>query len=320
MKRNDKIQILRAIAIIAVVLIHTCPNGNFQYICRPFINFAVATFLFLSGYLTKIEKTKEQGFYKKRIFRVLIPYIIWSLIYSLASFESIGKLFLNLITTKSAATLYYIYVYIQFVVLTPLLYKIACSKYRWMIWIIPILSIIIFEYYYWISGNEINKYLSVIWDVSCLGWVGYYYLGLLLGNKIINVSITAKKLLVLLIISIPLQIVEGYWLFNIGEENCGTQLKFTSLITSTITMLLFYKFLANNKIKCTNKFLILIGDYSFGIYLSHILIMKILSKLPLYPNIPYIINSLIIVLISLFCAYIGNKICHKKISKYIGLS
>lgn len=53
--KNHRIQILRAFAIIAVVMIHTSPPAAGQVIFRPFINFGVATFLFLSGYLTKID-------------------------------------------------------------------------------------------------------------------------------------------------------------------------------------------------------------------------------------------------------------------------
>ncbi|MBE6415576.1 MAG: acyltransferase [Akkermansiaceae bacterium] len=50
--KDANIQLLRALAIIAVVFIHTCPHGMEQVIFRPFINFAVPLFLFLSGYLT----------------------------------------------------------------------------------------------------------------------------------------------------------------------------------------------------------------------------------------------------------------------------
>ena len=48
------LQVFRALVVIAVVMIHTTPKGNCQVFCRPFVNFAVATFLFLSGYLTKL--------------------------------------------------------------------------------------------------------------------------------------------------------------------------------------------------------------------------------------------------------------------------
>ena len=52
MQKDNNIQILRGIAIVAVVFIHNTPAGG-QIICRPFLNFAVGLFLFLSGMLTK---------------------------------------------------------------------------------------------------------------------------------------------------------------------------------------------------------------------------------------------------------------------------
>lgn len=51
-EQSKRIQVIRGIAIIAVVLIHTCPYGMIQVICRPMVNFCVATFSFLSGMLT----------------------------------------------------------------------------------------------------------------------------------------------------------------------------------------------------------------------------------------------------------------------------
>lgn len=44
---NKKIQVLRAIAIIQVVLIHTNINGIGIVFDRPFLNSAVAMFIFL---------------------------------------------------------------------------------------------------------------------------------------------------------------------------------------------------------------------------------------------------------------------------------
>ena len=147
-QKDYNIQLFRALAIMAVVLIHTCPSGEWQVICRPFINFSVATFLFLSGYLTNTDNDNWEKFFKKRIVRVIIPYIIWTILYSVASKAWTPKaLALNLLTAKSAATMYYIFVYIQFVMLTPLLGRLAKSKYQWMGWLVAPLSVMIFKYY-----------------------------------------------------------------------------------------------------------------------------------------------------------------------------
>ena len=134
--RNQSIQIFRAIAIIAVVLIHTTPGGEWQVFCKPFINFAVATFIFLSGYLTKIDNDNWLAFYRKRIVRVAVPYLIWTLLYGLLDTPSVNVVSLvkNLLCANASTTLYYVFVYIQFVLLTPLLGMLAKSRFRFTGW------------------------------------------------------------------------------------------------------------------------------------------------------------------------------------------
>ena len=148
--RNNLIQVFRALSIISVVMIHTTPLGACQAFCRPFINFSVATFLFLSGYLTKTENDNWFNFCKKRIVRVLIPYVIWTVLYTLPSIisgqENPFQIVKNLFTARAAATLYYIFVYIQFVLLTPFLSRLAKSKYRSLGWFVAPVSMIIFKY------------------------------------------------------------------------------------------------------------------------------------------------------------------------------
>lgn len=316
--RNNLIQIFRAFAIIAVVMIHTTPAGEWQIYCRPFINFPVATFLFLSGYLTKATNTNWCSFFKRRISRVIIPYFIWTLLYSLPSVKinGIEVLFRNLITAEACGTLYYIFVYIQFVLLTPILIKLANSKYRNIGWIITPISVLMFKYYPLLSGVDLNSILSLIWGNSCLGWFTFYYIGLVLGNRIIEKDYSLKTLWFLYIISIAIQIIEGYSWYIGGVVNCGTQIKLTSILTSTLFILCIYTILRQDKIRFENKFLQLLGDYSFGIYLCHIMIIW---RIPYYTTIPYLINTVIVLSLSFISCYIGSKICGTKISGWLGL-
>lgn len=315
------VQIFRALAIIAVVMIHTTPEGEWQVFCRPFINFSVATFLFLSGYLTKIENDNWLDFYKKRVFRVIIPYIIWSVLYSMPTVlhSGIKCIFINLLTAKASGPLYYIFVYIQFVLLTPLLGKLAKSKYQYIGWIIAPVSILIFKYYYLISGVVPNDYVSIIWSDLCLGWFTFYYLGLILGNKIIEKDFSIRKLSLLYIVSIFIQMAEGYGWYLLGDVNCGTQAKLSSLLTSTLFLLLIYAILQKGTINIKSNILRLLGDYSFGIYLCHIMVKIIMNKIPYYSLVPYPITSIIVVIISLLCCYCGYKIFGEKISTWLGL-
>lgn len=318
MKRDD-IQILRAIAVIAVVLIHTCPNGLCQVWCRPFINFAVALFLFLSGYLTKMHYDSWASFYKRRLARVIIPYLIWTVIYSMPPLPSPSLLLKNLITSNATAHLYFIPVYIQFVLLTPLIIKLAKSRYRHIGWLIAPVSLLLFCYPQLYTGKPINAYVSMANDISCLNWFTFYYLGIVLGNGIISRDFSSKSIGGLLLVSIILQIAEGYILYRQGISNCGTQMKITSLITSTLACILAHNLLKAQKINMKNQLLLTIGKYSFGIYLCHVLFLRLFKGLDFYQHIPYVINSAIILSLSVLLCFICDKLLSDRIVKWIGI-
>lgn len=283
----------------------------------------MASFLFLSGYLTKIENDNWLKFYKKRIIRVIIPYVIWTIFYTVANLGisafALKRILVNLVTTKASGPLYYVFVYIEFVLLTPLIGKLAKSKYRWIGWLISPLAVIVFKYYPVIGGFTLGKYVSIVWSACFLGWFTFYYLGILLGNKIMDKKYNIKLLVILYSISIILQMMEGYVWLRLGVDNCGGQLKFTAFVTSTLFLLMSYWFIVNDKVKIKSKLLVLIGNYSFGIYLSHMMVIKYLRKVPFYSSIPYIANSFIVLSLCLIVLIIGHKICGKKVSEWLGI-
>ena len=318
-QKSNLIQILRAFAIIAVVLIHDCPPDGWQVYFRPFINYAVAIFLFLSGYLTKAERRDWKRFYKNRITRVLIPYVIWSLLYSVITVKDISKLPFALLTTSAYLHLYYIFVYIQFVLLTPLLIWLAKSRYRILGWLVTPVSILVYMWYCHAMGQSPDVYVALFWHDCCLGWFIFYYLGLMLGNKLIDCRLSIKTLLALYLISLPLQMAEGFVLRGIGAPDFGTQVKLTAVLTSVIAILIAYRVLEDGKVNMENRFLKLVGDYSFGIYLSHLLIRIVLMHIPYYSSIIYPVNSMILTAVSLGFCYFGNKVLGNKMGRWLGL-
>ncbi|MGM9737056.1 MAG: acyltransferase [Candidatus Cryptobacteroides sp.] len=312
-------QVLRGIAIIAVVLIHTLPGGVSQVILRPFLNFAVALFLFLSGYLTTIDNPDWKSFFFKRISRVAIPYVIWTVIYTLPTFSFIA-LAKNLITTHAAGTFYYVFVYIQLVLLTPIIGVLGKSRIQWLGWGIAPLSLIVFRYPEAFSLISYNRYVSFAYGTSCLGWFSFYYLGLLLRNGLLKISINGKLLSILFACSIIIQMVEGYIWMTAGIENCGTQMKLSVVLTSMLFLLGGYRFIINDNIRINSKLLTLIGDYSFGIYLSHIMIMEILSRIPFYSELPFVVNSIFVLGISLLVVYALSKTLGDRMTRWLGLA
>lgn len=317
--QSKNIQILRGLAIIAVVFIHNTPSGLAQVFCRPFLNFSVGLFLFFSGMLSCSNKWNPI----KRIKKVVIPYFLWTLIYTviynITNYQDIPLALLkNVFIGRAATIMYYIFVYCEFNLLIPLIDKLAKSRFRYWGFIITPIEIIFMRTIPLIAGVEINPYIRIIMSISCIGWFSYFYLGYLLGNNLIYINITQKKIALLWGISIILQICEGFYYYTIGNANCGTQLKLTSIITGILFALMAYNHVMNDR-NGNNKLLLLLGDNSFGIYFSHLAIMSVIAQIPNYTSrISYPINAIISVALTLICVLIGKKILGKY-SKYLAL-
>lgn len=315
--QSYKVQLVRGLSIIAVVAIHNTPGGLFQVWCRPFLNFAVGTFLFLSGMLSKADKWNP----KKRIIKVVIPYAFWTLVYVLMNnINTISKLPLeyikNFITGNSAAIMYYVFVYCEFTLLLPLIDKLAHSKYRFIGFLISPLEIIIMRLLPLVFHVTLNSHVLTIINISCIGWFIYYYLGYLIGNDLLKIKFSQKTLWIFLFVSVILQVLEGYEYLSLKESNCGTQLKLTAILTGVIFNLILYRFISSDRVLKID-WLYKLGNYSFGIYFSHLAIMTVLNHIPYYSKfVRFPVNVLVTLLISSFCVWLGKKILGRK-SKYI---
>lgn len=261
---------------------------------------------------------------KKRIVKVLIPYVIWTFFYVvLANIKTPSAIpisyLIKLITGKGAAIMYYIFVYCEFTLLIPVIDKIARSKYKWIGYVIAPAEIVIMRSIPLIFGFEVPEIFSTVRSISCLGWFTYFYLGYLLGNNIIEIKMQISRLIVLWCVGVFLQILEGYWYYSIGVSNCGTQLKISVLFTSVIFVLMLYIFINTDKLKNTKvKWLYALGNYSFGIYFSHLAVMWVLQHISNYSYIIYPVNAIIAVFVSLICVIIGKRILGKY-SGYLAL-
>lgn len=112
-KRDIYFDQLRGIAIVAVVLIHTTgtmslftkDNWNFQFLFgfRQILNFAVALFIFLSGYFLSQKNIKNNKdyfvFLNKQLPKVLLPYLFYTtLIIVFGIFRSRNIDLMNILT------------------------------------------------------------------------------------------------------------------------------------------------------------------------------------------------------------------------------
>ena len=210
------------------------------------------------------------------------------------------------------------FVYCEFTLLIPVIDKLAKSKFKYLVFAISPLEMIVMRLLPQVAGYEINTYISLIMSVSCLGWFSYFYLGYLLGNGLLKINFANKKLYILLVISMMLQIAEGYWYYLMGNQNCGTQLKLSSVLTGCIFMIIAYNIIESEKYREV-KPLYSLGECSFGIYFSHIAIMSVLNHIPHYSElIIFPLNAIIAVLISFIFVLVGKRLLGKN-SKYLAL-
>lgn len=316
---NKKIQIMRGLSIIAVIVIHTYNTntyawGGYGVAIRPFVNFAVGMFIFLSGYLTK---ENENGVYRdiiyRRIKKIIVPYIIWSFIFAIVN-RRINTFIPDVFMSKCNGIYYFILVYIQMVLLIPVTFKLLRSRFSKLGWFVTPVSIFLIRYIsLWFNielGFPFQGELFVF-------WFGFYYLGVSLKNRYINLQLSKKYLTNLCLFSLVIQGVEGfiwYWMGNF--DMATTQLKMSSIITTGLFCIRAYIYIEaddlnlNEQPVILKKILKVLGDNSFGIYLSHMLIIRILNKLVPMANI-FPINAIFVIMISTVCVMMAHRILGK---------
>ena len=145
-----KTDILRAAAILMVILMHTsCAAG--ARIFTPLGGTGVAIFLILSGYGLSLSEVKKgiDSFWKNKIVRIFIPYSIFILISLLIS-GNYGKIFtidfiLDILCLKSS------YWYVSFLIYNYALfwlcnYKKTPIKIKYSIFLLFGLALLLFDY------------------------------------------------------------------------------------------------------------------------------------------------------------------------------
>ena len=282
MRKNILIQKIRGICIISVILIHILKfsynidiYNNFNIIVRTIINFAVPIFLFLSGYLNNIEEINKnkKKFFKKRFFRLYIPFIIYSIFYTLIKTKLhftentvIGyiKQVLKILFGVNAGHLYYIVVLLEFTLITPIIIKLI-NKNKTIVDVLLILITPIFLILNLIYNLLYNQ-LIPFYQYLPMSWFIYYYLGLVFKIRknlfIKNFRIDIKVLILINLINIIINLIEYKFL---NYDFCISQIKLTNM---GYTILLIYFIISKlNYDKERQSLISLIGDNSFGIYL-----------------------------------------------------
>lgn len=313
--KEEKWQYYRGICIIFVILIHTLYQTKTSYdyinICiRSVVNFCVPLFVFMAGYFSK-ESYSFKEIIKKRFPRLLIPLIIWSTIYTfwqliLGNIE-LKDVFFSIILGNSAVHLYYIFVLVQLTVITPILLKIKnkCNILKFIPFVITIFYYIITDYLGLKYGISIPYY-----SYYFVAWLAFYYLGILIKESNIassKYSMFKKYCVISCIVSIiyRMLILKIYGAYSLATS----QITFVNIIYSIFVCVMIF---LENKQKY-NKIVIKTGNYSYGIYFSHLLCLVVIKKIVTFFNLPYLVNIILIFSITYVITYVINMVYYEKI-------
>lgn len=326
----------KGIAIVAVVFIHsfgylsTSTTGSidwyFGIIFRQFINFAVPVFFFISGYLAFSEKYEGAiSFYGKRLKKITPPYIIWSVIYIsfsiavLRQTPTIRDIIVSVINGTSIEIGYFAITLIQLILLTPILYHV--KSMRCCLVILILVSIIGFLYTYCINFYPPLNKLSIFpySAIPFFVWFLFYYSGFILRKYRLAININASLCVIALMLAASM--VEAFSLNSYaGYAFSVSQLKASSIGMSLGICLLIYATLEKMN---PSDALCNVGLASYGIYLSHILIMRIMYKITEVAGIVptnKILYSFVIAITTLLATYMMCsivKLISRNNSKYI---
>lgn len=322
-------QNLKGLCIIFVVLIHV-PLGiedewsGWMWIgIRKAINFAVATFFFLSAYYSpdyvSLQRAGIGAYYRKRLFRLLVPYLVWSIIYIFIwPYIFTGHVDNNwlyfLLTGR--AQLYFLLVLAQFTLILPLLQRYKINKTaNVLFWSVTPLYLLFYYIYNFSSGEEFKPELVMVFP-----WFACYYLGLKCRQenvlrKLKQQSIGKMSLLcvVVLFLSIAeaLFILRATKLYNFAISQITIGSVAYSICMILLSVAVWSKGLYSKPCRLTP-----LGDYAMGIFLIHPLCKSAIrtvmfqssgiTALYLDKN-GYILIQLLILVLTLWLSYLASK-------------
>lgn len=335
--RDPSFEAFRGIAIIAVVAIHAIPWEFYRdYIVlsyRQVLNFAVPSFLFISGYWLSKKPIRSLGDYKsflqKRLSRVLIPYLFWSVVFLLYENNKthdfgVAQILCTFLTGAASYHfhhLYFIIVIAQLYMLTPLLNYVNRKPYGFI-------SVLIFN-----IGSLFLLYLFSLGDLwfvddpyylihsPFLLWVIFYQMGLLIGSSDSEGFIPRnmhKFILPAILVALVISVLEAITILSKYDDwhRAICAIKYSSFIYSTC--IIFGFLILRERLRNWPRFLVVLGNYSFGIYLIHVIILRGVVRIMPKVDTIYsfqVLYGLMVVLITLITCYVVITITRKLLPK-----
>ena len=286
---------LRALAIIGIVFCHASVAfvlsgvGKSDFYISAFFDcfrdFSIPIFVMLSGALLIGKKDSFRDFFKKRLSRIFIPFVFWVFVYIIYSsiyithgFSLSSAIYIFFGTTSTLGVAFW---FIWMIIIAYFGIFIINKIMQYNVHVVNILTVISFIYILICQFSLFDPYSSKI--VYFVSFISYVLIGNFIAtNDYLERKISVNKLAIITLIFaiasystyvfyfvVPMSVSHGQFItlsyFNVP------------ILFISLNVFLFFKFLSesefslkNNKIK---NVITTISMYSFGIYLTHYVIL-----------------------------------------------
>ncbi len=295
-KEEQYLNILRVLAINLVILLHCISpyitslaifGTRTWWACDILSGIArmgVPLFFAISGYLLLGDsRTLNIGeFYKRRMSKILLPFLVWDVIYfvtgRLASGESIdaGAFFSELFVQGSKYHLWYVYEITGLYLLAPFLKRITdnCTPRQ----IGCFIAVILLPTTFFRLINVTAPVYIYIFDTLVEGYAGYFVLGYVLGNYT-QTKAFRYTAYICGVIGFITGFMGNYLKSSPNEINMVFNEGYS--ITQYMTASALFVFIKNLKPAANQKLNRFFSTYSkltYGIYLSHVLVLSVFNR------------------------------------------
>jgi surface polysaccharide O-acyltransferase-like enzyme len=286
--RFHEIDVLKCVSILAVVYIHSIstsfsPTNFLGLFFADITRFAVPGLFFAAGFLFDINKVSTGQIIKKKLIRILPPYVFCSLCIQFLNLPGLSvslenldakQLIFNLVFGNTLGIYYFIFVLLYLYAFSLILRHIPDK------WVLVIWGISIFLTLFFVKKVVLQGYsLFVLFRhpfFHCLsyltGWIFFLYY-----QKI--TSIVKQHLTVIFLTFIILDIA----LLTFSRMNGGSFNLFPILTQFHIYICITLLLILGIKTTKYQKIIQFFSDYSYGIYLLHFPIVR--SCQLFYPEI-----------------------------------
>ncbi len=312
---SNKITIMYFLMSVLVILIHSVNNETkFQafFSENGIGQFAVPMFFFISGFLffrniSSIEGVKSK--LRKRVRTVLLPYLLWNLIYYAINLLYKPGSGISIISIYDAAfnytynpSFWFVCQLILLNVISPLLYYAFKGEMRNSVILILVISLLI---YFYIDIPYINE------DAIIYYYAGAIFSKLYNGNKVNFID--RRYILPTLILAIAMYVINRCIYYNIGSSTHLHRLFILSVIYTRLSVVVAMFYICDLIFRYDKTYSFM--EHTFFLYAIHYMIVRGLTILMRFITYRYApasailaIETITFIMIPIICVVVSDKL------------